>query len=709
MYSSQYTLSMYKKSRVFFAVCVFLFSAITAIAAEVTTEVPAQSSVAPTENIAHMPEQGSHAADSADARFFLGLLYGIVAAMLVYNATYYFFFHNRAHLYYVLAFSFYFLNVLVTSGDFYHYTSSFLPEFFCAWMNNFGSLLGGIAMLLAVKFAQVFLGTRRKLPFTHRLLNIVLIPVGIFIVAAVFLPFRYVTIIGNSVSILWVIVFILAGIIAFSQKIAGSRTFLLIHGIGLSGVLLNSFRALGILPHNILTQYGNRITFAIASLVLSATLARQIQLILEHRIERRTRQISKQNADLAEARVQAEAANRAKSEFLANMSHELRTPLQGVIGFTELLGSTELDERQRSYLEYAEESANTLMDLIGNILDFSRIESGRMQLDIHTVDFRELIKSTLAVVQLPANQKGLHIRVDIDEKVPQQIQADSMRLKQVLHNLLMNAVKFTDQGEVGLVVRVAATGANSVQLEFRVTDTGIGIPEQQQNKLFKPFVQADGSITRTYGGAGLGLVISKRIVDQMDGEIQLNSIPGQGSTFILYIPFHLLPGEIEVDQKASSKTEIHELICEHQDSELRVLIVDDARDNRIFVRELLLRACPDIVIVEAADGKTALKAVKEQDFEIIILDVQMPEKDGYEVAREIRHLADSRLDSRTDGRSTRIIALTASASEEDRKRCLDAGMDEYLTKPASAAVIRAVLQRFLQDGGLEDNSDQNAD
>ncbi|MEI7501895.1 MAG: response regulator, partial [Paludibacter sp.] len=525
--------------------------------------------------------------------------------------------------------------------------------------------------------------------------------------------------------------------------------------------------------------------------------------------------------DLQKAVAVAEAANKSKSEFLANMSHEIRTPLNGVIGFTDLLQSTPLSPMQQQYVKSANVSGRTLLGIINDILDFSKIEDGMMDLEIINTDIIELLGQCVDIIKYSADKKGLEVLLNIDANTPRFACVDQIRLKQVFTNLLGNAVKFTKSGEIELKVIYEAIDSTKGRFNFSVRDTGIGITDEQQTKLFKVFSQADSSTTRKYGGTGLGLVISEMIVNKMGSKINIESHQGHGSTFYFDITTTIQHGEkldianiqsikrcmviddndnnrlilehtltnwgIECEcsdnglsalkiiqdsapfdvivcdyhmpyidgldtikmireklnlspeklpiillHSSSDDAELHRrcdelgvrfqlnkpvktedlfsYLCgiqmpkkvmasatnegararENKQGDLTILIAEDVDMNMLLIKYLLEKSFPKIRILEAVDGNEAVLLWQNEKPDLILMDMQMPEMDGVEATLKIR-----KLELGTQNR-TPIIALTAGAMQAERDKCLDAGMDDFLTKPIEQEKLFSTLNKFLK-------------
>ncbi len=386
---------------------------------------------------------------------------------------------------------------------------------------------------------------------------------------------------------------------------------------------------------------------------------------------------------LLRARDEAEAGNRAKSEFLANMSHEIRTPMAGVLGMIDLALSTEITPQQKEYLETARESADSLLLLLNEILDLSKIEAQRLELAPMAFSIRESVEGAVRLFAVRAQEKDLALTSTVAADVPDMLVGDPLRIRQILLNLVGNAIKFTDAGSVAVRVMAQSRTGSTILLRVEVTDTGIGIPADKHELVFDRFRQADGSMSRRFVGSGLGLTISEHLVSLMGGGMGLRSQEGRGSTFFFTLPLELAnvsearayPGsERPATPSASQPAVVHGL---------RVLLAEDNAVNQKLAALLLKREGHSVTVV--ADGNAAVRAVALASFDVVFMDLQMPEMDGFEATAAIRAA------EKDTGRHLRIVALTAHAMKEDRDKCLKAGMDDYLTKPIDPARLRNAL------------------
>ena len=418
---------------------------------------------------------------------------------------------------------------------------------------------------------------------------------------------------------------------------------------------------------------------------------------LEAMVRQRTEELLQTNhelettiEELVEARERAIAASKAKSAFLANMSHEIRTPMNGIMGMTELLlGNGFSPEQQKKHLRAIRDSAENLMVIINDILDFSKIEAGRLELSTMPFLLRQSLADGLLPMEVKAQQNGLKLVVSIDPQLPDRLVGDLLKLHQVLINLLGNAIKFSEQGEINLSVQLEHRTENEVVLRFCVTDQGIGIPQEAQQRIFEIFEQADITTTKRHVGTGLGLAICRSLVELMGGTIWVESSPGAGSRFYFTVQFALAPADLEIEQEPAPACSLAD--GHHTLPTLSILLADDVAVNRELVKAVLSQQ--EHHFVEVLNGQEALQAFRQERFDVVLMDVQMPVMDGLQATMAIREF------ERSEGRPhTPVIALTAYAAKEDQERCLQVGMDGYLSKPVKPAAIVAALQRFCGSG-----------
>ena len=403
-------------------------------------------------------------------------------------------------------------------------------------------------------------------------------------------------------------------------------------------------------------------------------------------VQRKGKELHFKNEQLRKAQKAAINATKAKSQFLANMSHEIRTPMNGVLGMVQLLEATELDQEQSEYVETLKTGGESLLSIINEILDFSKIEAGKFELEPREFHLNSNIQALINLFSPIAEKKGIRVTYQIAKEIPEMLIGDFLRIRQVLTNLIGNAIKFTEKGKVELIIDLEMANEKSAHLNFLVKDTGIGISAEQQRKLFQPFTQADASITRKYGGTGLGLTISMRLVELMGSKLNLSSKEGKGSCF--YFTLNLPIGEKSADTHKAKKTGKVKNTLEKDLSKRLPVKILLAEDNPINQR-VAIATCkkmgyvPDI----AVNGRIAVDMSLKHHYDIIFMDMQMPEMDGIEASKQIRKKS-----SHEDGPV--IIAMTANAGQEDIDSCMEAGMDDFIGKPFSLIQLQNLIIKW---------------
>jgi signal transduction histidine kinase/CheY-like chemotaxis protein/HPt (histidine-containing phosphotransfer) domain-containing protein len=634
----------------------------------------------------------------------LSLYYGALLMLVIYNLYHFWRLRDVNAAYYALFISLYLAFQLSLNGIAFQFFWPNNPW----WANVSVPFFLSAAYLAGVQFTRSILDTARNAPLVHRILGVLRWLALAGMVLALFGPYGIA--IKFAVALVFtVVLFIVAGLKIGLRGYRPARYYSLGWAVLLGFMVIYALNAFGLLPTSFITTWATQIGSAWDAVILAFAITDRFYLREE---QRRARQLSYSGAlehanDALESRVQAglrelqtsnqqlrveaevrrraeqkaDAANRAKSEFLANMSHEIRTPMNAIVGFVQLLDRDQLSPDQRDYVRKAERAARALMHLIGDLLDFSKIEVGRLDLECTAFSVDSLIEDTRDLVALSATAKGLRLSIERQGSAGCWVLGDETRLRQVLVNLLNNAIKFTEAGEVKLELRCAPSAGNRVRVLVAVTDTGIGIGEDQRERLFQPFTQADASITRRFGGTGLGLAICQRLVRQMGGEITLESTLGVGSRFAFELEFDAAAAD-DCPLPPPAAAETREPLAG-----LRVLVVDDQPLNHEVAAAVLRRAGAMPVVVDS--GAEALALLGERGcgaFDAVLLDLQMPGMDGYETARRVQALP--------QGGALSMIAMTAHATQADRERCLARGFLCHLAKPIEQQQLIQALQRL---------------
>ncbi|WP_192821173.1 response regulator [Rufibacter sp. LB8] len=408
----------------------------------------------------------------------------------------------------------------------------------------------------------------------------------------------------------------------------------------------------------------------------------------------------KSEEELKKAKDEALSMAQVKEQFLANMSHEIRTPMNGILGLTEVLSKTNLNDQQREYLKAINTSANNLMVIINDLLDFSKIEAGKITLEIIPFDLRQLIKQLLDILDIRAKERKNSLKLLLDDDIPQFVEGDPFRLSQILNNLIGNAIKFTENGTIKLSVEVLSAQDGQFELEFTVRDSGIGIQKENLETIFEKFTQGSNDTTRKFGGTGLGLSIAKELIEVQGGSISVQSEAGVGSTFTFALPFKKVTQQPEPVSATDQPSPPAQTGKYHHLRHARLLLAEDNPINQMLVQKVL--GDQEIKLEVVNNGLEAVEILEQQPFDLVLMDMQMPEMDGYEAMRHIRQ-------QQAPLKNIPIIALTAHASQGEADRCLDAGADSYVSKPFQAETLLNEIARFLPDQDHLSNAGQAND
>ncbi|WP_417450864.1 ATP-binding protein [Kordiimonas sp.] len=600
----------------------------------------------------------------------ISLIIGALLAMLLYNISLAATLRFDFHLQYCLFVASIFVYTAVAYGAFAHFLPGILT---IGQQMNITILALGLNGLTGLLFLQAFIEKSVFPPWWHQFIKIAALPFGlwsVFYVSTRGWHADTIDLIFNLLALGGISVILVSLVVAIPR---GSRSAIFYAAgwlLPIIGVGVRVLRGLDVIPHSAFVEFFMPIGMALETVILSIGIADRIVQI---RAERDAAQ---------RASEQARAANEAKSDFLARMSHEIRTPLNAVIGLSELTATTNLNEKQRGYINNIKASGDILLTLINDILDFSKIEAGKLDLEHMTFRPAAVLDVVKTIVEPKALEKGLAFTVTGQEQLPEQLCGDPTRLSQVLINLGNNAIKFTEAGAVTIAVSCTSAVEGKARFSCTVTDTGIGMSPEEQSRLFQSFSQVDETITRRYGGTGLGLAICKQLVELMHGEISVKSLSGKGSVFSFNI---LLDLPREAKNREAAIAPAPPASPPSVLAGTHILLAEDNPVNRIIAIKLLTEV--GVIVDIAEDGLIALEKGMQSRYDAILMDMQMPGMDGVAVTRALRQ---------TDGGArVPIIAMTANVSMADREHCLKAGMNDHIPKPFKPEMLYSTLTRWL--------------
>jgi signal transduction histidine kinase/ActR/RegA family two-component response regulator len=586
-------------------------------------------------------------------QLLLGGILGITGVLALYNLCIFFVVRERVYLYFFGAL----VAALCWRAAEAGVASQFIYPSDPTWHAVFVRVSAGLYVALLALFTRDYLRVEKWAPW----LSTILVVDAVIICALLVIPiFRYFPAIGLLAILSAPLLCLLSASLAIRRGLPGSASFLTGMLIFFVGLLALIGRMQGWLPFNLVTHLSGELAVMGLAIVTSVGLANRI-----------SEEILKKDLALSAAQ--------AKSEFLANMSHEIRTPLNAVVGFSELLRRMPLEDDEKSYVQRIDSASKNLLGIINDVLDYSKIEAGKMTLESTPLNITYLFDEMDAMFAERARAQSVSLSFSVDPGIPKNLLGDNLRLVQVLTNLIGNALKFTAEGGVQVRANLsnneACNNAEVAVVLFEVADSGIGMSKEEQNKLFTPFTQADSSTTRNFGGTGLGLAICKQLVELMKGTIGLTSKPGQGSTFSFQVPFNVT---------TIVSTKLAEVIQDSDLSGIAVLLVEDNATNQILARTMLKKCGASCTI--ANNGQEALDYLSKHDVDVVLMDCQMPVLDGYQATQAIR--------KRMRLQNLPVIAMTASALQGDKERCIEAGMNDYISKPVRLANLSAIVKKW---------------
>jgi len=605
--------------------------------------------------------------------YVLGIIYGVLLVMLIYNLFIFLSVRDASYLYYILYIASFGLYQVSVNGAGIEYFWPNNPW----WANAATPFLIGSAALFGCQFARSFLHTAAHSPWVDRTLLLMMASgVGVMVLALT-VSYALSLRLATYLALLFTVVIFVAGVLAWLRGMGVARYFIIAWSAFLLGGAINSLMVLGYLPNVFLTMYASQIGSALEVGLLSLALADRINAMKEERariLQDSGRKLEALNQQLANS-------NRLKDEFLATVTHELRTPMNGVIGSLELMQTVSLDAELAQYQATAASSARDMMRMVNDILVLSELQAGKLYPQRQPFSLRGLLDGLRAQHAPRAEDKGLRFIMDLDESLPDTLEGDAGKLAQSIGDLLDNAIKFTAHGEVRLRIRRAGTRPDSLPLSIEVIDTGVGFSVPQEAGLYQRFHQLDGSMTREYGGLGIGLAICRQLVDLQGGSLSHESQPGQGSCFQLHVPL-TLPRPVVVQPSLASITHAQAV---RRPEQCTVLVVEDNLINQLVIRGMLLKLGYRVRC--AGNGAEALKVLQRESVDAVLLDCQMPVMDGFATCRALRTL--------TGCAELPVLAITAHSHSGDRERCLAAGMNDYLAKPLKFEVLRGLLHGWV--------------
>ncbi|MDT4817024.1 Sensor histidine kinase RcsC [compost metagenome] len=609
--------------------------------------------------------------------YVLGIIYGVLLVMLIYNLFIFLSVRDTSYLYYILYIASFGLYQISVNGAGIQYFWPDNPW----WANAATPFLIGSAALFGCQFSRSFLHTAEHSPWMDRSLLGLMALGALAMVLALTASYGLALRLATSLALIFTVVIFAAGVLAWLRGMRVARYFIIAWSAFLIGGAINTLMVLGYLPNVFLTMYASQIGSALEVGLLSLALADRINAMKEERARillDAGRKLEALNQELANS-------NRLKDEFLATVTHELRTPMNGVIGSLELMQTLPLDDEMEQYQRTAAGSARDMMRLVNDILAMTELQAGKLYPRREPFSLRGLMDGLRVQYAARATEKGLRFDLELDHKLPDTLEGDAGKLAQALGYLLDNAIKFTSHGSVGLKVSGQEPAGGSLPLRIEVTDTGIGFATPPDGLLYRRFFQLDGSMTREYGGLGIGLALSQQLVELLGGKLSHQSQPGRGSTFSLDLTL-VLPVQLPSAPVRRSGGQ-----ALRRPEQCTVLVVEDNAINQLVTRGMLLKL--GYRVCTADNGAEALEQIRREPIDAVLLDCQMPVMDGFATCRALRAMPGCV--------DLPVLAITAHSHSGDRERCLAAGMSDYVAKPVKFEELRSLLHDWLLCKPLE--------
>ncbi|MGL4318067.1 MAG: 7TM diverse intracellular signaling domain-containing protein [Pseudomonas sp.] len=605
--------------------------------------------------------------------YVLGIIYGVLLVMLIYNLFIFLSVRDTSYLYYIFYIASFGLYQVSVNGAGVQYFWPDNPW----WANASTPFLIGSAALFGCQFARSFLHTAEHSPWVDRALRLLMAVGALVMVLALTASYALSLRVATYLALMFTVVIFTAGILAWLRGMRVARYFIFAWSAFLIGGVINTLMVLGYLPYTFLTMYASQFGSALEVGLLSLALADRINAMKEERtriLQQASQELEVLNRELADS-------NRLKDEFLATVTHELRTPMNGVIGSLELMQTVKLDVELEQYQKTAASSARDMMRMVNDILALTELQAGKLYPRREPFSLRGLFDGLRAQYCPQAADKGLSFDLLLEDSLPDTLEGDAGKLAQALGYLLDNAIKFTHHGGVSLRISAAGALTGSLPLRIEVIDSGVGFNAPVDGSLYQRFKQLDGSMTRQYGGLGIGLAICRQLVELLGGNLQHQSLPGQGSTFAVNLLLNLPAQPREV----APAVRRHSGVPRRHPEQCTVLIVEDNAINQLVTRGMLLKL--GYRVRTADNGAEALERLHEEPMDAVLLDCQMPVMDGFATCRALRQLPGCA--------ELPVLAITAHSHSGDRERCLAAGMSDYMAKPVKFLELQTLLHDWV--------------